>query len=201
MWAPPAPSSSPRRRARRPIEPPIGRTAPAHPRLLRPKTVGVPSPSSLHSLFPSHSPINGVTPVINGATTSCSPLAPSPLPLSLYKRQPSPCLPPLSNSLPHLISLSRARCPGPCRALAVRDEPLPFVPRPSPTVRALAEPCHSRPDRAPVVRARAKPLVSRPCTTSPSSVHRKVETTQIFFINFQNHILIYFMNFVIVVII
>ena len=64
------------------------------------------SPSSLHSLFPSHSPINGVTPVINGTTTSCSPLAPSPLPLSLYKRQPSSLSLPCPSSLPHLTSLS-----------------------------------------------------------------------------------------------
>jgi hypothetical protein len=97
-------------------------SAPAPP--LHPKPLSsLPLPLLTSSPPPTHSPINGVTPTINGATTPSSPLAPSHLPPPLYKRSGKSLSPsPAELTLPHLCLPRRTVC-----ALAT---PCPSRPRP-----------------------------------------------------------------------
>jgi hypothetical protein len=120
-----------------------------------------------HSLSPS------VTPAINGVMEPPQPFlspAPSPLPLSLYKRHLSSLFLPCLSSLPHLsLSHSPHRLH---RALAEARRDLIETRR---TSSASPEPLSSRPSlirpsRAPAVRAPAEPLPFVPLATPRRSL-------------------------------
>jgi hypothetical protein len=170
---------------------------------LRPETADAPSSSSPHFLSPLTPPINGETSAINGAATSSSPLAPSPLPHLFYKSRLCPLLLPY-RALLLPSPLSRARSPDratpllftPCRSgcavlasgpCSVCSTPYPAQPT-SRSAHAAPHPCPSR------SRPTSPPIASS--LPSPS-IHHKVEDNPevlLFFKSFFELV----MNFVII---